>query len=64
MLITCFPCDYRCGYEFCYQCGAEWKDKKATCDCPLWADDDESEWEEDEDVDDDDSYTDSPDDFY
>ncbi|KAF5930943.1 hypothetical protein HYC85_031816 [Camellia sinensis] len=26
----------RCGYEFCYICGAEWKNKKATCRCPLW----------------------------
>ncbi|KAL6967328.1 RBR-type E3 ubiquitin transferase [Sarracenia purpurea var. burkii] len=26
----------RCGYEFCYTCGAEWKNKKATCTCPLW----------------------------
>lgn len=30
------PLCCRCGYEFCYTCGAEWKDKKATCDCPLW----------------------------
>ncbi|XP_008225820.1 PREDICTED: probable protein ariadne-2 [Prunus mume] len=29
--ITC-----RCGHQFCYTCGAEWKNKKATCDCPLW----------------------------
>ncbi|KAM5583970.1 E3 ubiquitin-protein ligase RSL1-like [Rosa sericea] len=29
--ITC-----RCGYEFCYTCGAEWKNKKPTCSCPLW----------------------------
>eukprot|EP00252_Welwitschia_mirabilis_P018648 TRINITY_DN4148_c0_g2_i1.p1 TRINITY_DN4148_c0_g2~~TRINITY_DN4148_c0_g2_i1.p1 ORF type:complete len:363 (-),score=43.83 TRINITY_DN4148_c0_g2_i1:282-1370(-) len=29
--ITC-----RCGFEFCYVCGAEWKNKKATCQCPLW----------------------------
>nr|GFA09998.1 ribonuclease H domain-containing protein [Tanacetum cinerariifolium] len=26
----------RCGYEFCYTCGAEYIDKKATCKCPLW----------------------------
>ncbi|XP_057479770.1 E3 ubiquitin-protein ligase RSL1-like [Actinidia eriantha] len=26
----------RCGYEFCYICGAEWKSKKPTCTCPLW----------------------------
>ncbi|GKU93626.1 hypothetical protein SLEP1_g7203 [Rubroshorea leprosula] len=25
-----------CGYEFCYNCGAERKDKKATCSCPAW----------------------------
>lgn len=32
----CFHMTCRCGYEFCYKCGAEWKDKKATCSCPLW----------------------------
>ncbi|OEL33347.1 hypothetical protein BAE44_0005636 [Dichanthelium oligosanthes] len=26
----------KCGYEFCYTCGEEWKEKKATCSCPLW----------------------------
>jgi len=26
----------RCGFEFCYTCGKEWKEKKATCSCPLW----------------------------
>nr|XP_043613158.1 uncharacterized protein LOC122585124 [Erigeron canadensis]XP_043613159.1 uncharacterized protein LOC122585124 [Erigeron canadensis] len=26
----------RCGCEFCYSCGAEWKNKKATCGCPIW----------------------------
>ncbi|KAL6630603.1 hypothetical protein ACP70R_028454 [Stipagrostis hirtigluma subsp. patula] len=25
-----------CGYEFCYTCGKEWKEKKATCSCVLW----------------------------
>lgn len=34
LCVVCFVC--RCGYEFCYTCGAEWKDKKATCSCPLW----------------------------
>jgi hypothetical protein len=29
-------CFCRCGYEFCYTCGAEWKNKKATCSCPIW----------------------------
>lgn len=27
---------HRCGYEFCYKCGTEWKKKKATCSCPIW----------------------------
>ncbi|EER96320.1 hypothetical protein SORBI_3002G126100 [Sorghum bicolor] len=26
----------KCRYEFCYTCGSEWKEKKATCTCPLW----------------------------
>ncbi|CAI9105196.1 OLC1v1004067C1 [Oldenlandia corymbosa var. corymbosa] len=26
----------RCGYEFCYICGAAWVNKRATCTCPLW----------------------------
>lgn len=34
-----FIVNNRCGYEFCYNCGAEWKDKKATCSCPLWDED-------------------------
>ncbi|OMO77265.1 hypothetical protein COLO4_25249 [Corchorus olitorius] len=29
-------CFHRCGYEFCYTCGAEWRNKKATCSCPIW----------------------------
>ncbi|XP_043701737.1 uncharacterized protein LOC122652130 [Telopea speciosissima] len=32
----CFHMTCRCGYEFCYTCGAEWKNKKPTCSCPLW----------------------------
>ncbi|CAN0874827.1 E3 ubiquitin-protein ligase RSL1 [Linum grandiflorum] len=32
----CYHMTCRCGNEFCYNCGAEWKDKKATCSCPLW----------------------------
>lgn len=57
----------RCGYEFCYNCGAEWKDKKATCSCPLWDEDnilyaandtdfDEDDFDEDEDDYEDDYY--------
>ncbi|KAF8403064.1 hypothetical protein HHK36_011158 [Tetracentron sinense] len=51
----CFHMTCRCGYEFCYTCGAEWKNKKATCSCPLWnqrnilhEEDDEEEEEEEE----------------
>ncbi|KAK9079417.1 hypothetical protein SSX86_001088 [Deinandra increscens subsp. villosa] len=34
----CYHMTCKCGYEFCYTCGSEWKDKKATCDCPFWVD--------------------------
>ncbi|XP_059430563.1 uncharacterized protein LOC132164147 isoform X2 [Corylus avellana] len=58
----CYHMTCRCGYEFCYTCGAEWKNKQATCSCPLWDEDhiwidqdrdfdeeeDEGEGEEDE----------------
>jgi hypothetical protein len=45
----------RCGYEFCYTCGKEWKNKKASCSCPLWderniiRDEDDDDYEEDDD---------------
>ncbi|KAL8158535.1 hypothetical protein V2J09_000072 [Rumex salicifolius] len=26
----------RCGHQFCYVCGLEWRKKRATCSCPLW----------------------------
>ncbi|KAM3194361.1 hypothetical protein ACQJBY_070808 [Aegilops geniculata] len=32
----CYHITCVCGYEFCYTCGEEWKDKKATCSCRLW----------------------------
>ncbi|PRQ33725.1 putative transcription factor C2H2 family [Rosa chinensis] len=32
----CYHITCRCGYEFCYTCGAEWKDKTPTCSCPIW----------------------------
>ncbi|PWA42886.1 ribonuclease H domain-containing protein [Artemisia annua] len=32
----CYHISCRCGYEFCYTCGAEWIKKKATCNCPIW----------------------------
>lgn len=66
----------RCGYEFCYTCGAEWKNKKATCSCPIWdeenivdtEEDDDDDGFEDEDVvvlaDNDDEEYDSEDEYY
>ncbi|XP_023638605.1 uncharacterized protein LOC17884756 [Capsella rubella] len=36
LLFGCYHITCRCGYEFCYTCGAEWKNKKATCTCPIW----------------------------
>ncbi|KAL5711272.1 RBR-type E3 ubiquitin transferase [Ranunculus cassubicifolius] len=32
----CFHITCRCGFEFCYTCGAEWHNKRATCSCPIW----------------------------
>ncbi|KAK8601820.1 hypothetical protein V6N13_058504 [Hibiscus sabdariffa] len=32
----CYHITCRCGYEFCYTCGLPWKNKKATCTCPIW----------------------------
>ncbi|KAL8245139.1 hypothetical protein R6Q59_011397 [Mikania micrantha] len=32
----CYHIYCRCGYEFCYTCGAEWTNKKPTCKCLLW----------------------------
>eukprot|EP01018_Ginkgo_biloba_P027910 Gb_32390 [translate_table: standard] len=26
----------RCGYEFCYKCGSEWKEATVPCSCPGW----------------------------
>ncbi|KAK8463927.1 hypothetical protein PHAVU_011G072300 [Phaseolus vulgaris] len=58
----CYHMTCRCGFEFCYNCGAEWKDKKSTCVCPLWAEDniwmEERDSEDDDDDYDDDDYDD------
>ncbi|GAB2275061.1 hypothetical protein Dimus_009830 [Dionaea muscipula] len=32
----CYHISCKCGHEFCYTCGAEWMNKKATCSCRLW----------------------------
>ncbi|KAL8216897.1 hypothetical protein R6Q57_023734 [Mikania cordata] len=32
----CYHITCRCGYEFCYRCGAVREKKKATCSCPTW----------------------------
>lgn len=32
----CYHMTCRCGYEFCYTCGTEWKNKRQQCHCKLW----------------------------
>ncbi|CAI9105195.1 OLC1v1004066C1 [Oldenlandia corymbosa var. corymbosa] len=32
----CYHIKCRCGYQFCYACGVEWKYGKAYCRCPAW----------------------------
>ncbi|XP_019194897.1 PREDICTED: uncharacterized protein LOC109188733 [Ipomoea nil] len=54
----CYHMTCRCGYEFCYTCGAEWKEKKPTCTCPLWDEDYIIDSNEDDDDDEDDYYDD------
>ncbi|XP_059657403.1 E3 ubiquitin-protein ligase RSL1 [Cornus florida] len=36
--ITCW-----CGHEFCYSCGAEYRDGQQTCQCVFWDDEENSE---------------------
>ncbi|KAM4083078.1 hypothetical protein ACB094_08G030000 [Castanea mollissima] len=66
----CYHMTCRCGYEFCYNCGAEWKNKRAMCSCPLWDEDhiwleqDRDFDEDEEDEDEDDEYYDSDSDYY
>ncbi|KAK1283498.1 hypothetical protein QJS10_CPB21g01148 [Acorus calamus] len=57
----CYHMTCKCGYEFCYTCGAEWKNKKATCSCPLWDEenivyDRDNDIQEEDDDDDDDIF--------
>ncbi|TVU27538.1 hypothetical protein EJB05_30157, partial [Eragrostis curvula] len=48
----------KCGYEFCYTCGKEWKEKKATCTCPLWEERNiiRNDMDEDDDMDEEEDY--------
>lgn len=32
----CFHMTCLCGNEFCYSCGAKWRNKRQTCMCKLW----------------------------
>ncbi|XP_071709320.1 E3 ubiquitin-protein ligase RSL1-like [Rutidosis leptorrhynchoides] len=32
----CYHIYCRCGYEFCYTCGAQWINKTPTYKCPIW----------------------------
>ncbi|XP_047051172.1 E3 ubiquitin-protein ligase RSL1-like [Lolium rigidum] len=52
----CYHMTCVCGYEFCYTCGKEWKDKKATCTCALWDEHNIIRDDMDEEEDDDDDY--------
>uniref|UniRef100_A0A251SRC1 RBR-type E3 ubiquitin transferase n=1 Tax=Helianthus annuus TaxID=4232 RepID=A0A251SRC1_HELAN len=45
----CYHVTCRCGYEFCYTCGAEWNYKKVTCTCPLWHEENIVDTEEEDD---------------
>ncbi|KAL3530611.1 hypothetical protein ACH5RR_009933 [Cinchona calisaya] len=36
--VGCYHIICRCGHQFCYTCGSEWKKNKASCTCPLWDD--------------------------
>ncbi|CAD6343457.1 unnamed protein product [Miscanthus lutarioriparius] len=56
---------WRCGYEFCYTCGCEWKEKKATCTCPLWRECNIIRYDnEDDDEEEDEDYYDEEDAYY
>ncbi|KAK6776813.1 hypothetical protein RDI58_027814 [Solanum bulbocastanum] len=52
----CYHITCRCGYEFCYTCGAPWMDKKATCSCKLWDEENILDDDNDDDDNDDDDY--------
>ncbi|XP_077219527.1 uncharacterized protein LOC143853693 [Tasmannia lanceolata] len=35
----CYHMSCRCGHEFCYSCGAEYREGLQTCQCAFWDDD-------------------------
>lgn len=35
----CYHMTCRCGHEFCYSCGAEYRDGQQTCQCAFWDED-------------------------
>ncbi|KAG8385129.1 hypothetical protein BUALT_Bualt03G0009700 [Buddleja alternifolia] len=35
----CYHMTCRCGHEFCYSCGAEYRDNQQTCQCAFWDED-------------------------
>ncbi|KAL5711277.1 RBR-type E3 ubiquitin transferase [Ranunculus cassubicifolius] len=41
----CYHITCRCGYEFCYTCGAGWRNKIQTCSCPIFDEPDGSDSE-------------------
>ncbi|KAL6532657.1 hypothetical protein OROHE_014079 [Orobanche hederae] len=60
----CYHMTCRCGNEFCYKCGAEWKNKNQTCSCELWDEDYILDEDEDEDEDDENEDEDEEEDEY
>ncbi|GKA48400.1 ribonuclease H domain-containing protein [Tanacetum coccineum] len=32
----CYHVTCKCGFEFCYNCGSQWLNKKQTCKCRIW----------------------------
>ena len=43
-LSLCFCC--RCGHEFCYCCGGEYREGQQSCTCDFWDDEKEEEYQE------------------
>ncbi|CAL1402377.1 unnamed protein product [Linum trigynum] len=41
--MTKICCFCRCGHEFCYSCGAEYRDRQQTCHCAFWNEENNSD---------------------